>query len=86
MDYESAPNETRTDREQSETHGDFRVSFESEPLPYTLRVKGRFWYFRTRKHGRWHMRGEWFERCPEIETEIARLKPTVNIAIEPVGK
>jgi hypothetical protein len=29
------------------------------PLPYTLLVKGRFWYFRTRKHGTIRLRGEY---------------------------
>lgn len=30
MDYESGSNETRTNAEQSETGGDFRVSYESD--------------------------------------------------------
>lgn len=71
MDYESALNETRTNAEQSETSGDFRVSYESQPLPYTLLVKGWFWYFRTRLHGTVRIKGEY--RSPVFMRHYHRL-------------
>ena len=43
MDYDSALNETRTDREQSETQADFRVSFESQCV--AIKNQGAHLYF-----------------------------------------
>ena len=132
MDYSSAENETRSNAEQSETGGDFRVSYESRPrlkpgpkrraidrwfngfvyfieatgtpfvkIGYTSDIKDRLKKLQTaspyelralvcmradlveeqRLHERFksvRVRGEWFERCPEIEAEIERLNKEVQ--------
>ena len=48
----------------------------TEKLPNTWAVTtGGLWAERDyhKRFAQWWMRGEWFERCPEIEAEIARL-------------
>ena len=39
--------------------------------PHELRTHEQAYHRKFRNH---HMRGEWFERCPEIEAEIERLR------------
>lgn len=53
-------------RTQAETSVDHPVAARQlanlEPLPYTLLVKGKFWYFRTRQHGTIRIEGEYRSR------------------------
>lgn len=52
--------------------------------PYDLKIhavtdgglKGELAYHRQFKN--WHLRGEWFARCEQIEAEIARLQPSIS--------
>jgi hypothetical protein len=142
MDYGSALNDARTNAVQSETGGDFRVSYESQPrlkpgpkrkpldrlfggsvyfieavgtdmvkIGYTCNTKDRLKKLQTasphelrlvasckasfleeqRLHSRFahcRVRGEWFERVPEIEAEIERLNSgcPVQVAVEAMIK
>jgi hypothetical protein len=46
-----------------------------EKVELALLLKGEGWRERDyhKRFKAYHLRGEWFERCPEIEAEIARL-------------